>query len=178
MTSPLSNTPFLTKITSVVTTLLMLLLVVGAQGAAATPLMIPSTISQTSDLPTGLASPSQELTSVKLTWNAWANAPRYRIQFSTKPDMSGATYYRYGTTSATITGLTKDTTYYFRVRALAADNSTALSPYSDAIKVSTKTDSPFPTGLKFTEQSEFGIKLAWNAWNNAPRYRVQFSTTP
>ncbi|WP_167398943.1 fibronectin type III domain-containing protein [Arthrobacter pityocampae] len=159
--------------------MLILLLIAGAQSAAAAPLVsAPSIVQATGTAPSGLASPSQELTSIKLTWNAWNNAPRYRIQFSTKPDMSGATYYRYGTTSATITGLTKNTTYYFRVRALDSDNSTALSPYSDAVKVSTKTDSLSPTGLKFTEQSEFGIKLAWNAWNNAPRYRIQFSTKP
>ncbi|BBE23085.1 hypothetical protein MN0502_19680 [Arthrobacter sp. MN05-02] len=179
MNHPLSLNRYVAKATSVVSALLILLLVLGVQSGTAAPLLPATTVSQTTAAaPTGLASPSQELTSVKLTWNAWNNAPRYRVQFSTKADMSGATYYRYGTTSATITGLSKDTTYYFRVRALASDNSTALSPYSSTIKVSTKTDSLFPTGLKFTEQSEFGIKLAWNAWNNAPRYRVQFSTKP
>ncbi|MHA7180894.1 fibronectin type III domain-containing protein [Arthrobacter sp. MDB2-24] len=179
MNSPLSLDTFVAKAATVVSALLILLLFIGAQSSAAAPLAPATTVVQTtSAAPTGLVSPSQDLTSVKLTWDAWNNAPRYRVQFSTNPDMSGATYYRYGTTSATVTGLTKDTTYYFRVRALAADNSTALSPYSSAIKVSTKTDSPFPTGLKFTEQSEFGIKLAWDAWNNAPRYRIQFSTKP
>ncbi|WP_200914808.1 hypothetical protein, partial [Arthrobacter sp. Leaf234] len=75
-----------------------------------------------------------------------------------------------------------NTTYYFRVSAISADGTTSLSPYSTAITAKTTaaapTATPAPTGLKFTEQSEFGIKLAWNAWNNAPRYRVQFSTTP
>ncbi|MBG6225751.1 lipoprotein-anchoring transpeptidase ErfK/SrfK, partial [Arthrobacter sp. CAN_A2] len=177
MKSPFSIGTVLTRAARFVSALLILMLIAGAQSAAAaTVVSAPAVVLASDAAPSGLASPSQELTSVKLTWNAWSNAPRYRIQFSTKADMSGSLYYRYGTTSATITGLTKDTTYYFRVRALDSDNSTALSPYSAIIKVGTKTDSPAPTGLKFTEQSEFGIKLAWNAWNNAPRYRIQFST--
>jgi endonuclease/exonuclease/phosphatase family metal-dependent hydrolase len=105
----------------------ILLLLSGAAGASAA-----------TATPSGLKSSNQTSTSVSISWNSVSGAPRYRVQYSTKADFSGPGYNRFTTTSAEIRGLKANTTYYLRVRAISADGTTNLSPYSAAITAKTK----------------------------------------
>jgi len=118
---------------------------------------------------------------VSLAWNAVTNAPRYRIQMATNSAMSGATYFRVTPTNRVMTGLTKNTKYYFKVRVIT-DTGGNLSPYSGAISVTTDATPPdeftlpAPTGLTSTDQTAKTLSLTWNAVAGAPRYRIQLST--
>ncbi|MBG6223453.1 endonuclease/exonuclease/phosphatase family metal-dependent hydrolase, partial [Arthrobacter sp. CAN_A2] len=110
--------------------------------------------------PTGLKFTAQHETAIELAWNAWNNAPRYRIQFSTKADMSAAIYNRYDSTIADIRGLTPDTTYYFRVAAISADGTTSLSPYSNAVAFKTSVTPTRPAITNPLSVASFNIACA------------------
>lgn len=82
---------------------------------------------------------SADESSVKLSWNAIDGAEKYQIYYSTTKN---DTYKKYGTTAKTIVtveNLKANTTYYFKVRAIAEINGeTVKSGYSK--KKSRKTD--------------------------------------
>ncbi|MBG6181991.1 fibronectin type III domain-containing protein [Arthrobacter sp. CAN_A1] len=162
--------------------LILQLFTVIPAAVATDPSTVPVTADATvsSEAPTGLKVAGRDAFGLKLAWNVWNNAPRYRVQLSTSPDMANASFYRFPPTTGEIRGLQPDTVYYARVAALSEDGNTRLSPYS--AQISGRTDSadpgatPTPSGLKSTAQSPVSINLAWNSWNNAELYRIQFST--
>lgn len=86
---------------------------------------------------------SADESSVKLSWNAIDGAEKYQVYYSTK---KSGTYKKYTTTaktSVTVKDLKANTTYYFKVRAIAEiDGETAKSDYSK--KKSSKTESAQP----------------------------------
>lgn len=125
--------------------------------------------------PTGLRVTAVSANTVDLAWNAVSNAPRYRIQMATNSDMSNAVYFRVTPNQRQMTGLKSSTKYYFKVRVITAEGGN-LSPYSSA--VSATTTMPSPGGLRATAHNEDSVSLAWNAVTNAPRYRIQMSTSP
>ncbi|MDQ3158042.1 MAG: fibronectin type III domain-containing protein [Actinomycetota bacterium] len=143
-----------------------------------------SASSSASSMPTpgGLKSTGHTMDTVSLAWNAVTNAPRYRIQMAKNSAMSGATYFRVTPTNRVMTGLTKNTKYYFKVRVITADG-VNLSPYSAAISVTTDATPPdeftlpAPTGLASTDPASRTLSVTWNAVAGAPRYRVQLSTS-
>ncbi len=83
---------------------------------------------------------SADESSVTLSWKAIDGAEEYQIYYSTKKN---GTYKKYGTTAktaVTVGNLKANTTYYFRVRAIAEINGeTVKSGYSK--KKSRKTES-------------------------------------
>ena len=58
--------------------------------------------------------------SVQLSWSADANATRYEFQFANDPYFSGSTTYASTNAKATISNLTPNLTYYWRVRSVNA----------------------------------------------------------
>lgn len=131
--------------------------------------------------PTNLRATSQTKDSLTLAWDAVAGAPRYRIQYSTSPTMSGALYTSFGTNTGTITGLEPDTEYFFRVVVVDANNNAKLSGYTPLPAPSDSTAMailPIPTGLRSTAQTKDSLTLAWDAVKGAPRYRIQYSKSP
>ena len=71
--------------------------------------------------PTGIAATPKNSTTVKVSWNAAANASGYTILYATDSaftqNVKTQTVSSGSTTSADVTGLTAGTTYYFRVMA-------------------------------------------------------------
>ena len=132
------------------------------------------------DVPTGLSVTASTTTSIKYGWNAVEGAPQYRIQLSTSSSMSSATYYRFVDTSGTITGLKAGQKYYAKVRTIEMDG-TNISAYSPAISFTTpktagkKTDTP--KGLALTGRTGSSLTFGWNPVTDAPRYRIQLSTS-
>jgi len=124
--------------------------------------------------PTGLRATAVTPARITLSWNV-GKAPKYRIQYSTSPSMTDARYRRFSEPRAEIAGLLPGTTYYLRVRAISATG-TNLSPYSAAIKA--RTTASTPAGLRPTAVTPVAISLSWNPVTDAPRYRVQYSTSP
>ncbi|AUZ88489.1 hypothetical protein CVO76_13200, partial [Arthrobacter agilis] len=118
-------------------------------------------------VPTGLTSGSQTSSSIALSWNSVAGAPGYRIQASTKADMSGANYYRFTGTTAEVRGLQPDTTYYFKIRVITADG-TSLSGYSSAAQARTRSlTTTLPPLVSPLKVASFNIKCA-NCYSAIP----------
>jgi endonuclease/exonuclease/phosphatase family metal-dependent hydrolase len=129
--------------------------------------------------PSGLKATSVAPTSVALSWQALAKAPRYRLQYSTSSAMTSPVYQRsYGTT-ATVASLTASTTYYVKIRAIT-DSGASLSPYSKAVTVRTAAQPATPAapaGLRASGVTQTSMTLSWQAAPAAPRYRIQYSTS-
>jgi SpoIID/LytB domain protein len=135
------------------------------------------------DVPKGLSSTAKTPTSLTFSWNPVTDAPMYRIQLSTSSSMSNATYYRFTDPTGTITGLKANTKYYAKVRTIETDG-TNLSAYSSAINATTsasatstgkKTD--VPKGFAVIAKTSSSLSFAWNPVTNAPKYRIQLSTS-
>jgi len=137
----------------------------AARSWSGTSLSAPAT-------PTGLSAVATSSSSVSLSWNAAARADTYEWYWttsstftpnsSTTPDFSGIT----GTT-ATHTGRTPATTYYYWVRAR---NEVGVSGWSARDSAITFLVAPAtPTGLSITGT---GL-VTWNASTYATTYDVQ-----
>ena len=117
---------------------------------------------------------------ISVAWNAVTNANGYTIQYATSSSflvgISTVTVNSGSTTSANITGLKENTTYYVRVRADGtgnfsnSDRSAAKSVTTDKIKLGT----PMLADVAATGSST--ISVAWNVVTNASGYVVQYAT--
>lgn len=155
------------RVTVVLTALLLGLVVLLVSTAP--------TASAATPPPSGLSVVSTTDTSLKLSWNAVKGAPRYRIQYATSSSMAGATYRRFTSTSAEISGLKANTRYYVKVRVITADGGN-LSSYSPAVSATTAVGYSAPTGLRVTARSANSVGLSWGSRGTGVRYRVQYAT--
>ncbi len=132
--------------------------------------------------PTGLTASSPTRTSVALSWNAVSNAHRYKLErslngtsgwTSVDDDISG--------TSKSATGLTCNTTYYFRVSARGDGSPLSTSFGSTSSNVSKKTSAcstaPAPSNLSASSPTQTSVKLSWNSVSNASVYKLERSTS-
>jgi endonuclease/exonuclease/phosphatase family metal-dependent hydrolase/fibronectin type 3 domain-containing protein len=146
------------------------------------PLATPaaSAATYTHATPAAPTAVSVSRSSVDLSWKAVADAPKYRIQYSTSSSMSNPTYIRVSGTRYELTGLKASTTYYFKVRVIDEEG-VNLSAYSKALKVKTSSKSGYthlsPTGLTVTGTGPTAVALQWNSRGDGIRYRVQYSTS-
>jgi fibronectin type 3 domain-containing protein len=130
--------------------------------AVATPLAPPAP-------PTGLSAQAGNAR-VTLTWNVTANAATYNLKRSTS---SGGPYATVQTgitgTSASDTGLTNDTTYYYVVSGVDVGGEGGNSTEASAKPFSAP---PAPTGLVASARNT-QVLLTWNASPNAVSYTVK-----
>ncbi|WP_427130795.1 fibronectin type III domain-containing protein [Pseudarthrobacter sp. S9] len=125
--------------------------------------------------PAGLKTVGQTGDSVSLSWGAVAGTAEYRVMVSANADMSGASYWRFPSTSGTVKLLKPDTMYYFKIRSLKSDGS-SLTAYSAAVSARTGTATPAaPTGLRMSFQTPTALGLAWEVSPSAERYRIALS---
>ena len=93
--------------------------------------------------PSGLKASATTSTTLTVTWNATAKAPRYRLKYSTSSKMTKAKHHRDGDTTSTLEGLKPGQAYYVKVRVTKSNGDT-LSPYSKAVKIKTLTKDRVP----------------------------------
>lgn len=137
------------------------------QDTAISPRIAPST-------PTNFTTQSVGYDNVSMSWGAVPTADNYTIYRSQTAD---GNYTSIGNTtdiSYSDTGLTQNTTYYYKV---SASNSGDESPLSDYIAATTARILP-PANLQATAQSSDSILLTWNPTQDATAYLVYRSSSP
>jgi len=130
------------------------------------------------------SSSSITATSVKISWSAPSNGGAtisgYDIRYSTSSSMSGAVTKTSSSTSITLTGLTRYTTYYVQVRA---KNSVGASSYSGTETVKTARTVPTAPGTPVVgTATSTTLPLTWsaptdNGGDTVDSYTVQWSTS-
>lgn len=132
-----------------------------------------------------LASPADGATNVSipaaLSWNASSGASSYTVQVSTDPGFGSFAYNQSGitSTSTSVSGLSGNTLYYWRVNAT---NAGGTSGWSSTRSFTTSTAPPpaAPTLVSPTNGQTNVSRtptLTWNASSGATSYRVQVSTS-
>jgi len=122
--------------------------------------------------PTSLTATSNA-TTVTLTWTAVARASSYDVYSGTAPGQEGATAAQTAITgtSATLAGLSSGTTYYFTVKAVSAQGSSAASNEAEATTV------PAPPTAVNASAAGSTITVSWSASSGATGYSVLQMTT-
>ena len=123
-----------------------------------------------------LSATATTVSSVTLSIGSVANATSYVLQYATNSSFTSATSKTYTSAgSKTITGLTASTTYYFRVKATAAN-------YADSAykSVSAKTQAagpPLATPAISLSGTNSAIVVKIDAVTGAEKYVVDYSTS-
>jgi phosphodiesterase/alkaline phosphatase D-like protein len=130
-----------------------------------------------------LSSPADGAASISLSpvlsWNVSSGATSYAVQVATDPGFTSIVSSKSGlaTTSTTITGLSANTTYYWRV---SASNGGGTSVWSTAWSFTTLTVVvPGVPTMTFPLDGATGvsvpIRFSWNSASNAASYHLQVS---
>ncbi len=141
-----------------------------------------TTLSRAPIAPTGLAATAASTSQINLTWkDNSTNETEFQIERST----NGTTFAKIATVNENVTtyantGLTQDTKYYYRVRAVEVniDIGTFTSAYSNTADATTLSFTPnAPTGLVAATVSVSQINLSWkdNATNESG-FEIERST--
>ncbi len=134
-----------------------------------------------------LSSPSNGATNVStnptLSWNVSTGATSYGVQVSTDPSFSATVVNQSNitTTSYAVSGLTGNTTYYWRVNATNAGGTSAYSAtwnFTTAAVVSPPTAPTLASPANGATGLSTSLTLTWNASTGATSYGVQVSTDP
>jgi hypothetical protein len=125
--------------------------------------------------PIHLPHDSQTTSSFRASWQPVAGASYYQLdvardQFFTNLVINSRTEYAL---SDSITGLTPDTRYWSRVRAVVG----ALTSPNSNVQF-TETRLPAPANLLAANNATTGFMLTWNVVAGATQYRVDISTSP
>ena len=140
-----------------------------------------TTLEQTLDAPV-LVSPADAATNIavnpSLTWNTVTGATSYVVQYSTSNDFSAYTQSSATATSLTVSGLSYNTTYYWRVKAY---DGTIYSNWSSVYAFTTLQLTLSAPTLLSPSNNATGISatpsLSWNSVADATGYTVQYSTS-
>ncbi|MCL2623781.1 MAG: fibronectin type III domain-containing protein, partial [Planctomycetaceae bacterium] len=123
-------------------------------------------------IPTNFRSTARQTNSVTLAWDAATDATGYVLQYKKAIDAAWTTAAAPTGTSTTITGLTANTAYHFRMQAT---NTGGASDWSTTVNVTTLVQSPpNPSNFRSTDRSEDSVTLAWNAAERATGYVLQY----
>jgi hypothetical protein len=123
--------------------------------------------------PVATAATAVTATSFTANWNATTGATSYRLDVSDDnfaTTLAGFTDLTVAGTSQSVTGLTANTTYKYRVRAV---NASGTSTNSNEITQLTATDAPVATAATAVTATSFTAN--WNATTGATSYRLDVS---
>lgn len=128
-------------------------------------------------VPTGLQVSETNATSVSLTWAAVEGATGYYVYRATALEgpYEAVTAQAIAWNSYTDTGLTPETTYYYKVSAAEGLNETEQSVEVEATTTEagvTPEVPGVPTGLSVEEVTSTSVSLSWTATDNAVGYNV------
>jgi endonuclease/exonuclease/phosphatase family metal-dependent hydrolase/cell division septation protein DedD len=113
----------------------------------------PSAEAASYSVPTGIKATSRTASTISLAWNTIPNAPRYRVRYATKANLSDSVYRRTYDPKYTLTSLKPNTTYYIQVRVISADGTTNLTPYSPTTTFTTTGSAATPTATPTVKPS-------------------------
>ncbi|MGO8671962.1 MAG: choice-of-anchor tandem repeat GloVer-containing protein, partial [Capsulimonadaceae bacterium] len=113
---------------------------------------------------------------VQLTWNPSTGATSYNVYQGTAEFQCNTGVRSVTSTSATVTGLTNGSVYFFAVTAVDALGESAQSEESVATPSSYDTAPPVPTGLVATSSSG-AMLLNWSAAASATSYEIYVGTS-
>jgi len=123
-------------------------------------------------IPTGLTTmPASTTTSITISWDSVTDATGYYVYRSTSSTgpFTQLTPGTSTTTSYTDTGITTNTTYYYKV---AAYNSAGTGSQSDAVSQNNGSAPTAPTGLTKTAATSTSITISWSSVAGATGYRI------
>lgn len=116
------------------------------------------------------------------SWSSVQYATQYQLQVSLISNFSSTVTDRLLTgNSREVVGLSQDTTYYYRVRALADPTEFDASDWSNTVSVDTLAEiGPLdvPTNLSSSDIKRYSAQGNWDGVDNATRYRYQLSANP
>ncbi|MCB2293547.1 M4 family metallopeptidase [Clostridium algoriphilum] len=127
-------------------------------------------------IPTGLKAASSSYNSINISWNGVNGASRYEVYKSTS---SKGKYNLISTITArnyNNTGLTTNSTYYYKVRAYRMVGTVKVYSYLSSI-VSSKPVPAATTNVKATRTSSKSIKVTWKSTPGASGYEVFRATS-
>ena len=107
---------------------------------------------------------------IRLSWGAVSGASKYEVYRSTGKDGPYVRMFTTVKTSMTHTGAVTGTTYYYKVRAIAADGT--ASAFGNVV---TRTCATVPPRVTGSILSTGKIRLTWAAVNGAAKYQVYYS---
>lgn len=121
--------------------------------------------------PTGLDAEVNSYSNITLTWNEIKGADYYNIYYRTST-ASEYTKVKQTSNSMTLTGLSAETEFYFKVTAV---NGKIESAYSKTVSaVTDEYYTPAPTGVKAQATSYNSIKVTWTKVSGAAYYYVYY----
>jgi hypothetical protein len=138
---------------------------------------LASQVSQKPLAPTGLSATPTE-TGATLSWDSSVGATSYLVEISTKANFPPGQTDQNATTETTlvISGLSSQTTYFWRVSATNTAGTSGWSTSGFTTLGTQPSQLPaVPTGLNAT-LTETGVTLSWNSSVGATSYRVEVST--
>ena len=131
------------------------------------------------DAPTNLTKGTITGSSIRLSWSSVNYANSYEVYQAATYNGTYSKVASITGTSATITELSANTTYYFKVKAIAGSSSSyldsELSNYTYAI--TNKTQLATPTGLTPTMATANSVSFSWSSVTYASSYEVYLSTS-
>jgi len=130
---------------------------------------IQDAVAQPCNAPAGLLAHSPTTSSISLSWNAISNASAYILQ--SRPAGGSWSSQTVSGTSATVSGLTANTSYDFRV---ASDCGSETSSYSNTVSETTEEEvaptCDAPTNVQSSAITQTTFAVTWNAVSGASAY--------
>lgn len=142
-----------------------------------------SSASQSASATTNTAAPTSaatinasatSTTAINVSWGTVSGATSYQLQHSTASNFSSPTTINGITaTSRSVTGLSANTQYYFRLYAVNAGGS---GPASNTANATTNMNPPSAPTISSTTNSATQITVSWSSVSGASSYQLQRST--
>jgi len=138
----------------------------------------PQSTVQVPSAPSGLSatSASSDHNSARISWNAVSGATSYQVQYWSPANSDWRTDTSYSSgTSYTSTGLSANSSWTYRVRAVNSAGSSDWAQVTYTKPASVAVPSA-PTGLSATSAStdNNSARISWNAVSGATSYQVQY----
>lgn len=126
----------------------------------------------TCNAPTGLQSSGVTSNSVNLSWSAVNGATSYVVEYKLA---SGSIWSQQNsaTNNISLSGLSANSVYNWRVSTVCGQNSSVQSPTFNFTTLQTQTCNA-PTGLNASNISSTSAQLSWSAVNGATGYIVEY----